>query len=525
MAEQVVRRIATEVTEHAPEGWTEAVVNCTAGVGGISMSGRYAVDGAPGQLIRHFGFHPELRSLAEAIRDARGWECVSMEVRWRPTGGFDLVAFSDVVTSAHGVGAGFQVVLDHGYRLPQPGFAQEPGTAGPAGDPDLAVARFHAYLERRASILGQPEELPPPVPAAALDEAERRLGRPLPADLRALYLIADGDGVGHENLWLFGDNTWLSLENLVHVQAEWCEPDWFGWDLEWDAVVFDAYPADTVRRCGANPGWLPFGSGQDANFLAVDTAPARNGRPGQVIRMGRDHDHAPQYVADSVTSLLGHYLDLLEQGAYEVRDGSIRFLDPARVIEHNEVVNDMSAEIPPTLQDIHIKDTSGALDLTPLTAAANLRRLHHYVGATTDLGPIRALPIEALRVTLDTRDGDDLTPLAGHRHLVALNLGTTAATDLAPLRTVPNLRCLDLSRADVRDLAVLADLPDLRYLALTAQQWSVLLDEGDTPPHLAAARLAGDDVGFEDALAWSARLGRSSGDAFRVSGTPGPEDG
>ncbi|MFD9687762.1 SMI1/KNR4 family protein [Kitasatospora sp. NPDC059088] len=484
-----------------------------------SRSGGYTVAGEPWQPFVRYDFYPELLSLAEAIRASRGWDHAGMEVRWRPTGEFDLVAFPDAVTNAHGSGAGFQVVLDHDYRLPQPGFRQELGTAGPAGDPDLAVARFHAYMEHRASILGQPEQLPPPASATALAEAEHRLGTPLPADLRALYLIADGDGNGYENLWLFGNNLWLSLEDLVDCQAEWSEPVWFGWDLEWDAVVFDADPADTVRRCGGHPGWLPFASGQDGNFLAVDTAPARKGRPGQVIRMGRDFDHRPEYVADSVTSLLGHYLDLLEEGAYEVIDGSIRFLEPARDPGYNEVVSEMPTEIPPTLQKIHINDLSGAVDLTPLTAAPNLRRLHHYNGATTDLAPVRALPIEALRVTLD---GTDLTPLVGHRHLTALNLGTTAPTDLAPLRTVPNLRCLDLSRAATQDLAVLADLPGLRYLVLTAQQWSVLLDEGNAPPDLAAARLAGADVSFDEALAWSARLGRSSGDAFRFSNTCGP---
>ncbi|MGF1427504.1 SMI1/KNR4 family protein [Kitasatospora sp. LaBMicrA B282] len=519
LAEQVIRRIATDVVRHAPEGWTEAVLNFTAGVGVCLRSGGYTVAGEPWQPFRRYDFYPELWSLAEAIRASRGWEHAGMEVRWRPTGEFDLVEFPDAVTNAHGYGAGFQVVLDHDYRLPQPGFGQEPGTGGPAGDPDLAVARFRAYMERRASILGQPEQLPPPASATALDEAERRLGRPLPADLRALYLIADGDGIGYENLNLFGNNLWLSLEGLVECQDEWREPVWFGWDLEWDAVVFDANPADTVRRCGGHPGWLPFASGQDGNFLAVDTAPACKGRPGQVIQMGRDYDHSPEYVADSVTSLLGHYLELLEEGAYEVQDGNIRMREPDRGFDRGIAVGEIPAEIPPTLQDITINTLSSAVDLTPLTAAPNLRRLQLHNGGTTDLAPVRALPVETLHVTLD---GTDLTPLVDHHHLAALNLGTTVVTDLAPLRTVPNLRCLDLSRAAATDLAVLADLPGLRYLVLTAQQWSVLLDEGNAPPNLAAARLAGADVSFDDALAWSARLGRGSGDAFRLSSTFGP---
>ncbi|MFE2728178.1 SMI1/KNR4 family protein [Kitasatospora sp. NPDC059327] len=504
VAEQVVRRIATEVVRRAPEGWTEAVLNCVAGIGGSLRSGGYTVAGERWQPFLRYDFYPELWRLAEAIRASRGWEHAGMEARWRPTGEFDLVAFPDAVTGAHGYGAGFQVVLDHAYRLPQPGFGQEPGTAGPAGDPDLAVARFHAYMKRRASILGQPEQLPPPASTAALDEAEHRLGTPLPADLRALYLLADGDGIGHENLHLFGTNLWLSLEDLVESQAEWGEPLWFGWDVEWDAVVFDADPADTVRRCGGHPGWLPFASGRDGNFLAVDAAPAGKGRPGQVIQMGRDFDHGPEYVADSVTSLLGHYLDLLEEGAYEVRDRTIRLREPERGFARAMAVGEIPTEIPSTLQDITISTLSPTVDLTPLAAAPNLRRLHLHNSATTNLAPTRGLPVEALLITL-----------------TALNLGTTTVTDLAPLRSVPNLRCLDLSRANAQDLAVLADLPGLRHLVLTAQQWSVLLHEGNTPPNLAAARLAGADVSFDDALAWSARLGRSTGDAFRMSDTHG----
>src|SRR5262249_37617857 len=162
-------------------------------------------------------------------------------------------------------------------------------------------------------------ELPPPATAAAIEEAERRLGHRLPSDLRALYRIAEGDGIGYENRYLFQGNVWLPLQSMVAEQTEWGtgERPWYGWELEWDAVVFAPTPTDTVRRCGGPPGWLCFGSGEDGNFLAVDTVPARDGRPGQIIQAGRDYDEGPAYVADSITSLLGHYLELLDRGAYE----------------------------------------------------------------------------------------------------------------------------------------------------------------------------------------------------------------
>lgn len=93
--------------------------------------------------------------------------------------------------------------------------------------------------------------------------------------------------------------------------------------------MFDADPAETVRRCGGHPGWAPFASAEDGNHLAVDLDSAANGRPGQVIGMGRDHDKGPSYFADLVISLLGRYLSLLEQGAYKTYNDFISLPEPA----------------------------------------------------------------------------------------------------------------------------------------------------------------------------------------------------
>ncbi|WP_414504108.1 hypothetical protein [Streptomyces sp. NEAU-L66] len=129
---------------------------------------------------------------------------------------------------------------------------------------------------------------------------------------------------------------------------------------------------------------------------------------------------------------------------------------------------------------------------------------------------MRELPVESLCITLD--DGS-LTPLAGHPHLTSLDLTTTVPTDLAPLRTIPHLRGLDLSRADAPDPTVLADLTELRYLALTGRQWTTLLDMGEVPPSLTAARLADEDATLDDALAWAARLGLPTENALRATGS------
>ncbi|MFJ9448073.1 SMI1/KNR4 family protein [Kitasatospora sp. NPDC101235] len=158
-----------------------------------------------------------------------------------------------------------------------------------------------------------------------LADAERRLGRPLPADLRALYLLADGSG--DDAPGLFGNLSWIPLARLVDANADLRKTTWTGWENHWDAAVLDADPPGTVRRCHEHPAWLPFATANDGNYLAVDTSPAHAGRPGQVIQIGRDYDDGPLHVCDSVTSLLAHYLDLLDRGAYEVDIGYIDFVE------------------------------------------------------------------------------------------------------------------------------------------------------------------------------------------------------
>ena len=518
MVEQVARRMAERIVTAAPNGWTRSVISGRAGRGGSGMTGNCTVPGGRAPVGGLPDMHPLLMELAEVIRNDRGWEPISWEMECRPSGEYRLITFTDTVSRVTGE-AGYQIDLDPDYRLPQPGTRQEAATAAAAGDPEPAATSFRTYLERRAAVLGHAEELPPPVTAAELDDAERRIGRPLPADLRALYLIADGDDTGYGHRYLIDNYAWMSLESLVAEYTdgrEWQNRPWYGWDLEWDAVVFDTTPPDTVRRCGGHPGWIRFATGEDGNFLAVDMDPARDGRPGQVIATGRDYDDGPVYVADSLTSLLQEHLELLEQGSYEKYDDHISLRRPGCDLGARQIIGGIPDEVPSTLQAVHINDAAGVVDLGPLTAAPGLRRLHLNRSTTADLTPVRDLPVESLRVALD---GGDLTPLTGHPHLASLDLSTTAPVDLGPLLTAPNLHGLDLSGAEILDLTVLAGFTSLRYLALSGRQWATLLDHGKVPPALVAARLAGDHVSLDDALALASRLGLDTDDALRFAGS------
>jgi cell wall assembly regulator SMI1 len=505
--EQAARQITAEVVAQAPEGWTECVLRGNASRTSLGLSGGgYVVPSRPGSFFRLPFPRQGLASLASWFRDIHGWEAIVLELTCRPSGAFELVVFRGALQAGGGPEDGWTLTVDPGFQPSEPGAVAEgaePSERRQAGDPAEAVERLRAVLQQHAERSGAKPEMPAPVTEAQLAAAERRLGRPLPADLRALYLEADGDG-DSEALAGYG---WLPLDGaLAERDAYIGVPTWFGWELGWRQVIFDADPPNTVRRCSGHPGWLPFATWSDGNFFAVDLAPAADGRPGQVIEVGRDFDDGPRYVASSVTAWLGQALGRPDtHPPQQSRDGSRKL-----------VVSALDERLTPGVQAIHLNDALSPVDLVPLSATPHLRRLHLNRCATTDLSPVAALPVEDLAVDLASEA--DLLPLAGHPHLASLAVGSQTPIDLAPLRTLPALRSLDLSRCPTPDLTFLADLPGLRYLALSPTQWTALITAGRLPAHLAAARLAGAPP-LTAALDLLAALGVDTSTAYRLSGT------
>ncbi|GLY72194.1 hypothetical protein Airi01_004610 [Actinoallomurus iriomotensis] len=188
-----------------------------------------------------------------------------------------------------------------------------------------------------------------------------------------MYLVADGEDPRGPDRSLFANACWLSLESLIREHLEQTVPGCADPDADWDEVFLHADPPHTVRRCAAHPGWVTFAMANDGDALAVDLAPARDGRPGQVIKYGPDPPDHPIYVADSVTSLLGGYLDRLEQGAYTPDTRRPGGLDLWADVYEDEVPSTVTGAIPnpvpPGLQEVHVNDPADLVDLTPLTAA------------------------------------------------------------------------------------------------------------------------------------------------------------
>lgn len=461
-----LRDAARLLFEHGPAGWhtAELSVDLVArGHGGEGVRYRTA-DGAGVYVpaMSHGAIGAPMTELFGRLVAGTGFRQVAVHLTVDAGGEYDAVARFGL--RASNVGNTYTAVFRR--DLPPETLDPEPVVLDRtyAGDPDRAVALL---LDRAG------DDLPPGATEDEIAAAEAALGHPLPPDLRALYALADGGG--DVDGW-----SRYTLAQIVDAYEITSVPAAAGWSIGWHRVILDADPADTVRRASGHPGWIPIADDSGGNYLAVDLAPARNGRPGQVIEVGVDWATRPGYVAGSVTAVLaGGPRPAAPRYHLRLQVGEGTGLEPLRD--------------QPDLQELLV--TGGPVDTAALAGLRRLRSLSVY--ARADLEPVRELPVEHLGANC----ASELAPLAGHPTLRSLRLtkGVTPA-DLAPLRTVPNLHGLSLADADVADLTVLADLPALVYLELSFDQWRrvrPLLDRTG----LHAATLAGNPT-HRQAIEW-----------------------
>ncbi|WP_125616468.1 SMI1/KNR4 family protein [Actinomadura sp. WAC 06369] len=473
-AHGVLLHAAEEIMKGAPDGWRRALVREYATPHGRGGTGSwYETEGDGDSLSPSL----DVRKLYELVG---GGEEVAVELLVEPSGRFEAVVGRSLTRSRYERDRVLYVLRPD--VLPEQPGALEPPCANPtfAGDPDEAVRLFREYLRKRREILEEEEWLAEPLTederAALLD----RFDGELPPDLLALYGEADGD----EDTGLFHNHPWFALESTTLVEHE--EPWSWGMNPLWSTP--GGTPPGVVRRWVGTPKWVPFATSTGGDFLAVDMDPGPAGRPGQVIRMGRNYGGAPMLVAPSVTHMLRALVAALDRGAYRNDEGYLHvdaefpsYLDPSKSFWRG------NAPIPAKPKRIRhlVVDKVRDVDLSPVRNAPHLHAVTLFGDGPADLAPLRDAPVEMLQAELGAVD---LAPLAGHPALRAVRLKTSEPVDLGVLRTLPRLQALDLSGSAVRDLGVLRELDGLLSLTLSPEQWR----EVGAVPGLSAAELAGD---------------------------------
>jgi cell wall assembly regulator SMI1 len=176
----------------------------------------------------------------------------------------------------------------------------------PIDQPESPAQAYFRWLAAHApEVAGQ---LRPPADEADLAELSRLVGAQLPDEVRALYLLYDGQldtvclGVGYG----------LEFLTLQQVREEWQTWHAVRDAPDYDPDDFDRYEKvfvpGVVRKAYTTPGWVPlFRVPGRADYIGVDLNPAENGIYGQVINFGRDEPK--KYAA--ATSLDGFFASML----------------------------------------------------------------------------------------------------------------------------------------------------------------------------------------------------------------------
>ncbi|MGW0931007.1 SMI1/KNR4 family protein [Streptomyces sp. NPDC002644] len=251
----------------------------------------------PRPMPEHFA---AVRPVQDALVDT-GVDEVSFTAEIQPTGRTVLRLFGPTEDAGAGLGTAHpeELVLVEG-ALP------EPWRRLPDPTPDAAPAQS-AHPELLARIL---RERLPTATGADEDEitaAERRLGIPLPEELKALYRVTrarwedwdDQDEEDTRHREAVGCDL-LPLDELHIFEGTLRMPSWCYAAQE--AAVTG--PDDAVQGLPGSPGWIVFGGNGWGDLMAVDVTPGPGGHHGQVIAIGHDRVMGADLVADSLTGLV-----------------------------------------------------------------------------------------------------------------------------------------------------------------------------------------------------------------------------
>ncbi len=263
---------------------------------------------------------------------------------------------------------------------------QVPGARpAPTADPGLVERTMHEWFP---TATGATHE--------EIAACERRLGVPLPDELKALYRVASGrpDDWGtfddSVRLWETLPNEFLFTLDSLYV-ADPATRGSGNWDLQAQEAVITP-PGARVQGLVGSPGWIVFAHDGSGEMTAVDLTPGPGGHVGQVIEIPHEQDLGARLVCDSVTDLILHRQPEHQDeppapaspAVTEVRDGNPR--------HRGYAVPTVQAAADPALEVLIICGGGDApRSLVPLAGLPRLRTLVADPGALADPREIAAL--------------------------------------------------------------------------------------------------------------------------------------
>lgn len=177
---------------------------------------------------------------------------------------------------------------------------------------------------------GLSPRLNPPASPAEIAATEQRLGLRFPADLRELYLTANGSEGG-----LLLGMPLYTLAQLEDAYANWEDLIYGSGGMLEDSEeedFYSSYPPNTVQLRYWVRGWLPLCMDGGGNHIAYDLAPAEAGTVGQLVTMGPDEDdHAQlarslsEFWAVSARKVESGELKIDTEGGWSTPNGYVSF--------------------------------------------------------------------------------------------------------------------------------------------------------------------------------------------------------
>lgn len=318
-----------------------------------------------------------------------------------------------------------------------------------------------------------PSFLNPPATELEIQSVEKQMNLIFPEQLRALYLLHNGENENGPGLF-FG-LPFLTLEDMLQEWKIWA-------DLEEEyALEGDSYsiPTNYIKERYINRNWIPISKDYGGNHIGIDNDPDVKGSCGQVINFGRDEE-IKYVIAEQLSDLLEFINHTLKNKKYTIHheedytywsygaNQNIHFLDVIRSLELPVLKPIKSGN-----SDIVIKNWLEQLDnqwLEIIKERVNnpidfvkIKKLYLMSENLTNIEPLTKCT-EVRELILSGNHITTLEPLKNMLSLKKLYLAHTPITDLHVLTNLEHLQFLNINRTKVKDCTQLAKLPSLKEL-------------------------------------------------------------